>query len=444
MLGFVWLTLRQAQEALKNGRLEEAHRLLDQPSTRGHRRTGSLLVGLAKAYVERGERQLRLDDAEGAWRDLLQAEGLSTAEKSCDRLRQTLTGLGIAEVRALLQAGETSRADEAVARMRQRGVRTSEIQILEEGLKGWLQARTQADQGEFAPAHDQVERARRLLGPTPRLEIFREELFRRQATFAGLLGRLHEAANGEKWRSVIETAELVLAAAPQHAEAKALRSRAWKAVAPETVAMSSPNGETERINDLLAPRFFLWIDGVGGYLICLGSRLTFGKATPEARADVPLVADVSRLHATLTRDGEGYLLEAVRPIHVNAKPVTRVLLRPGDRVTLGATCQFQFQVPLPSSMTARLDLVSGHKLPLAVDAVLLMADTLVMDKGPKAHVTVAGLKGPIILFRNKDGLGVRHAGELWVDGVKSPGRTLLAPQARLMGNDVVFAIEPAS
>ena len=125
--------------------------------------------------------------------------------------------------------------------------------------------------------------------------------------------------------------------------------------------------------------------------------------------DVPLVADVSRLHATLTRDGEGYVLKAVRPLQVNGQPVTRALLRPGDRVTLGTSCQFLFRQPVPVSTTARLDLVSGHRLPLAVDGVLLMADTLVLGPGPQAHVMVPDLKDPVVLFRHKDGLGVRAA-----------------------------------
>ncbi len=126
----------------------------------------------------------------------------------------------------------------------------------------------------------------------------------------------------------------------------------------------------------------MWIDGVGGYLVCLGSRLTFGQAILDAHVDVPLVADVSRLHASLTRDAEGYVLEAVRPIQVNGQNLTRTLLQTGDRVTLGASCQFQFRLPVPISTTARLDLVSGHRLPLSVDAILLMADTLVLGRRP--------------------------------------------------------------
>src|ERR1043166_9532222 len=85
----------------------------------------------------------------------------------------------------------------------------------------------------------------------------------------------------------------------------------------------------------LPRRFWLWIDGIGGYLVCLGSRITIGQATPESDVDVPILADVSRLHAALTRDAEGYVLDAVKPVRINDRQADRALLRSGDRVTLG-------------------------------------------------------------------------------------------------------------
>jgi hypothetical protein len=444
MLGLAWLTLRQVQEALKNGRLEEAQRLLDLPSVAGHRRAGELLGRLARGYVERGERCLRHDDSEGAWRNLFSAERLQSGEKATDRLRQALTRLGVAEARALLETGDLGRADEGVARLRQRGVSAVELQVLEDSLRGWLRARDLADRGEFGPAAESAERVRKVLTGNRALEEFAAGLPRRRDAVTERLARLHEAADAGRWREVIELSEQVLSLAPQHAEARALRGRAWKAVQPATVTVAAPP-EAERDtarDEALVPRFFLWIDGVGGYLICLGNRLTFGHAALDARVDVPLVADVSRLHATLTRDGEGYVLEAVRPIQVNGQSMTRALLQSGDRVTLGTSCQFQFHLPVPGSTTARVELVSGHRLPLAVEGVLLMADTLVLGPG-KAHVSVPDLKDPVVLFRHKDGLGVRHDGALRVNGRKSPGRTLLNGQTVVNGEDIAFAIEPA-
>src|SRR5436190_7665022 len=268
MLGFAWLTLRQAKEAIKNGRLEEAQRLLEQPSARGHRQAGELLLALARGYVERGERQLKLDDHEGAWRNLLQAEALRTGEKSPDQLRQTLTRLGLAELRALLQAGETERAREAVGRLRQRNVRSPELQVLEEGLRLWLQAQDLAVRGDFGPALDAAGQAGRLLGVNPRLQAFAATLAAHRDSFTELLGRLHEAAGGERWREVIELASQILGIAPQHEQALGLRQRAWRALEPATVALGGEEGPKEEVGpvDPLPPRFLLWIDGVGGYL----------------------------------------------------------------------------------------------------------------------------------------------------------------------------------
>ncbi len=449
MFGFAWLTLRQAQVALRNGRLEEAQRLIELPAVRNHRRAVELHAKLAKAFVERGEQHLKRDDTTAAWADLLQAELLGVPPKTGERLRQTLTGLGLAELRAQLQNGDLTRAEETVMKLRQRAAAATELGVLEEGLRGWLRARELAGRGEFPLAVEVVTQAGRLLGVNARLEAFHAELLQHKARTPELLAGLHDAARRERWREVVELAEQVLAGAPHHPEARALRTRAWKALQPETVSLAAPaTVQEDTLSDVdadpLPPRFYLWIDGVGGYLVCLGHRLTFGQALPDARVDVPLVADVSRLHATLTRDDEGYVLEAVRPVQVNGAMVTRALLQPNDRVTVGASCQFLFRQPVPASTTARLDLVSGHRLPTSVEGVLLMAETLVLSAEAQSHVQIPELRQPIILFRHRDGLGIRHQGELRVNGQPSGGRMLLPPNATVSSAEIGFAIEPAS
>lgn len=445
MFGFAWLTVRQAQVALRNGRLEEALRLVELPAVRNHRRAVELLTKIARGYVDRGEQHLKRDDVTAAWADLLQAEQLGVAPKFGERLRQGLIGLGLAELRALLQTGDTAQAEEAVMKLRQRGVAAAELGVMEEGLRGWLRAKELAGRGEFSLALDVIAPAARLLGVNSRVEAFHADLLQHRSTVPELLARLHEAATAERWREVVELSEMVLAAAPQHERTRAWRTRAWRALEPVTISQA-PAGDVENPGpvDPLPPRFYLWIDGVGGYLVCLGQRLTFGQALPEARVDVPLVADVSRLHATLTRDGEGYVLEAVRPVQVNGATTTKALLQPNDRVTVGASCQFQFRLPVPGSMTARLDMVSGHRLPTSVEGVLLMAETLVLSATAQSHVQIPDLRESIVLFKHRDGLGLRHPGEMRVNGQKITGRTLLPPNATVSGEDIGFAIESAS
>src|SRR5262249_34479780 len=159
--------------------------------------------------------------------------------------------------------------------------------------------------------------------------------------------------------------DCVLAAAPQHAEARKARGRAWKSQEPETVAEARAGHslDSTATDEPSGPpkRFLLWIDGIGGYLICLGTRVSFGQATAEGSIDAPLLAGVSRWHAVRQREGEGYVIESTRALNVNGKPASKATLHPGDRVTLGAACQFLFQSPVPVSATARLDLVSGHR-----------------------------------------------------------------------------------
>lgn len=446
MLGFAWLPLRQAQEALKNGRLEEAHRLLSEPSAQGHKGSWELLQQLAAGFVARGERHLGASDHAAAWTDLLQAEQVGTPNEAAARLRQALTRQGLAEVRALLEAGETTRAGELAVQLRNRAVRSADLDLLDEVAKSWSQAREQANRGEFTQAAQALERARRLWsGPLPALDDFARDIERRSRDFTSVLLRLHEAVGQQRWRDVVLQAEQVLAVAPQHEEARRARNRAWKAIEPATIA-AEPRKEESRPpappGPPPSPRFLLWIDGVGGYLVCLGNRVTLGQATPDAGVDIPLFADVSRLHASLTRDSEGYLLEATRSAQVNGKSVERALLQSGDRVTLGHSCQLQFRQPVPVSASARLDIVSGHRLSVAVDAVLLMADTLVLGPGSHVHVAMPDLTHSVVLFRTRDGLGIRHPGGFLVDGQPCTERGTLLPTSTVKAEEFTLAVEP--
>lgn len=188
-------------------------------------------------------------------------------------------------------------------------------------------------------------------------------------------------------------------------------------------------------------RLILWIDGIGGYLMCLNDRVSLGQATPDQYVDIPLLADISRIHCHFIRDAEGYLLEAVRPTMVNQHRADKTLLRDGDRITAG-NCQLCFRQPAPVSATARLELSSSHRLPLALDGVLLMAEACVLGPSPQAHIVVPDLEHAVVVFRRKDGLGVRSTGKLAVDGETSAGKASLTTRSTVTAGDCRFALEP--
>ncbi|MBX9579564.1 MAG: hypothetical protein K2X87_04580, partial [Gemmataceae bacterium] len=261
-------------------------------------------------------------------------------------------------------------------------------------------------------------------------------------------------------------ADEALAAAPEHHPARTLRTKAWQALAPSAdttpyggpapAADATPNGRPADSGGGVPRRFLLWVDGVGGYLVCTGNRVTFGQAVVGGGpVDVPLFAEVSRVHAEVTRDGEGYLIEAgrsavaagatasPRAVRVNDAEAVRAVLAPGDRVTLGPTCQFVFGRPVGVSGTACLRLTSGHRLTPLVEGVLLMANELILGPGPDAHVVVPDAPGRVLVYRSRDGLGVRVPdGRFKVNDRPFSDRAPLPLPAGVETDTLTFSVEP--
>jgi len=77
---------------------------------------------------------------------------------------------------------------------------------------------------------------------------------------------------------------------------------------------------------------------------------------------LPILGDLSRRHARIRRDGEGYMIEALRDVRVDDRPVRNVgWLRDGSRIQLGDSVRLVFRRPHALSGTARLDFVSRHR-----------------------------------------------------------------------------------
>jgi hypothetical protein len=476
-----WVTLRHAQEAVTNHRPEDAHRLLEPLVAAGYRRAARLARSVVAAYLARANKSLDLYHIDAAWRDLLAAESLAPGDAKVAAVRDSLTRLGLVQAQSALEAGDPMRTVAVVNKLRDRGVRHPDLDHYEAVAQDWGLAAELADRGEFLRAAALLDKlGPKLPCPPTGFEAFRAEVEARHERFRRAVARLYDAAGAKQWRETLAAADEVLAAAPDHREAKALRGRAWLAafpadgpgdpddssrveLAPEadlqrnTPTLPYPGSPAAVTSPLPAPppppaapaplpkRFLLWVDGVGGYLVCLSSRVTFGQATADGPVDVPLFADVSRLHAELARDGEGYVVESGKGVLVNGQRSTRSLLAAGDRVTLGATCQFLFHRPVPVSGTARLELTSGHRLPVAVDGVILMANEVMIGPGPGAHVVVPDLPAPVVLYRSRDGLGVRVPGGTFrIDDRPCNDRAALPLPSVVTSDAVTFAVEPVT
>ena len=189
-------------------------------------------------------------------------------------------------------------------------------------------------------------------------------------------------------------------------------------------------------------RLLLWVDAVGGFFVCQGNEIRLGQAVPDAAVDVPLLADLSRHHATIRRDEEGYTIEPVRDVWLDRQKIETISwIHHGSLIGLGPALQMRFTRPHPLSATARLDFVSNHRTQPSAAAVLLMADTCVLGPGANNHVVCRDWPHDVVLHRQHGGLYCRSATPFEVDGRRCAQYGPLTLRSRVAGDQFSFSLE---
>ena len=188
-------------------------------------------------------------------------------------------------------------------------------------------------------------------------------------------------------------------------------------------------------------RFLLWIDLVGGYWVSMADEVLLGQPVPDV--DVPILGDISKHHARLRRDGEGYLIEALGATWVNDQQVNgTTTLGDGALIRLGQRVTLRFRRPHALSATTRLEFVTGHRTQPSSDAILLMAETCVLGPSGHSHVVCHDWPQEVVLFRREMDLFCRTAGSLTIDGMKMRRRGPITQQSRIEGERFSFSLEP--
>ncbi len=171
----------------------------------------------------------------------------------------------------------------------------------------------------------------------------------------------------------------------------------------------------------------LWVDGVGAFLLCLGTQVTIGgpSGSEGKTAEISLLSNLSRQHVRLIRSGEVWLLEPLGPVFVDSRPVVKhSLLNDGNCLQLGSSVILRFRSPSPLSGTARLDFESSHRTHPEVDGVILFAETCVIGSGLDAHIRNSSNRNSpnndgVLLIRRPNGLWCKSAEPIQIDGVVS-------------------------
>lgn len=191
-------------------------------------------------------------------------------------------------------------------------------------------------------------------------------------------------------------------------------------------------------------RFLLWVDGVGGFLMCLGERTTIGgPADPHQQADVALLANLSRKHATFVRSGEGYLLQPHAAVAVGNRPISdAVPLSSGYIIRLGNSVELTFRLPSVLSTTAVLEFRSDHRPVYSVDGVIMMEENCLLGPGSDQHVICPGWSESVVLFRRDGRFWCKSRTPVSVAGKPSPeGGPIHPGDVVSSGSEVRFRLE---
>ncbi|MGE0607310.1 MAG: FHA domain-containing protein [Pirellulales bacterium] len=458
------IQLRAAEQALKSGRLDDAARLVCQGNLPEFLPGQRLQARIAGDMLKRGKQSLERDESSAGWRDLIAAERLGAAGETVAGLRQALIARTLQEADDLLIANEP-RAALARLDTLSPACCTVAVRKAKRALEQAIAGQKLAQQGNFAEAATAWGNAAML---RPKLAAFadhREACRQAAVQCQSLAEELHTAIASQDWKTTLRVAATWLDLAPACKTALAARRQAWSAIgirpdaegvrpigkrvvqadkAPLTGIRRPALNRTDRLElaEPAAPRFLLWIDGVGGYLVCESREAVIGQPVTETRVDLPIQGDLSRQHAVIRRDGEGYVLVPRRRTQVDGRLISGPeTLTAGCRLELGDGVRLNFRRPHPLSASARLDFVSHHRTRPSADAVLLMAESLVLGPHATSHVICPGWPDEIVLFRQGQELFCRAKDALEVDG-KSVGRAgPVSRSSRVVVGERSFSLE---
>ncbi|MCA9014317.1 MAG: hypothetical protein KDA77_03200 [Planctomycetaceae bacterium] len=213
---------------------------------------------------------------------------------------------------------------------------------------------------------------------------------------------------------------------------------------------SKDSQQAPAANSAAGSSYLLWIDGVGTYLVYLQDTLRIGGpgepgtagGLGSAWADLSLLANLSRHHASIVRSGESYYLEAKAPVFCNQRAVNdRVLLSDQAVLRLNTDTVVTFRQPTVLSATACLELTSHHQPQQRLDGIVLMADTCLLGPASENHVVCINWPGTVILYRQGDQIQCRSKWEIYANEEPASEGAVLIPGSLVSGPDLRFRWE---
>jgi hypothetical protein len=201
-------------------------------------------------------------------------------------------------------------------------------------------------------------------------------------------------------------------------------------------------------------RYVAWINGVGAWLILTGSPISLGrvngnvsplvKASPsEQEADISLVANLSRDHASIQRVDENYILKPKSSVQIQGRPISYDTVLPDScEITLGNSVRLSFSIPTPLSATAKMTFASEHRPRTSVDGVILMAETCLLGPSAGDHILCRNWSESVVLVQTSAGIIAKSKQGLQIGGREAKASDVISNGQVVSGEDFRFRLEP--
>jgi hypothetical protein len=473
------MQLGEARRALRSGELDRACAIVQRDDLKEFRQARELSAELADLFAERARGRMREGHSSAGWKDIQLARQIAGSDAPVDELERDYRSQLVDRACRYLAEGRTKAAAEELTKLVRHNLADADIRNLVEWTTRLSEAEQMLAAGNAAEAGRVLEQLAANLpslfdrmanhGAAARVATLKQQC----DEHVRLSSELLTATERSDWHHVLATADRLLAVAARDRVARAARRQAWHAVGldatqlyqaggrkagpkqvaslalRDTSAVRRPTASTHRHHDTMSDhippnRFMMWVDAVGGFLVCLDDEVVLGQPAHGAAIAVPLCADLSRRHAVIRREGGAYTIDPLGEVSVDGRPLTGpMVLGTRHEIQLGSAVRLEFTKPHALSATARLTPLSGHRTEPRADAVLLMADSCVL--GPKSHSHVACRRWPgdVILFRQQGRLHCRSTLAMTVDGATAEGATPVASGARLEGEEFAISLEEA-
>ena len=444
-----WRNYRKINRSMADGQLNIACALA--------RRTnlGDNLVGrqlgkrLVHRLMKRAGQKVDQGKLEGAWKDLFDAASIAIPPLSDEVSKQSnqLVESTIQVANELLVQGQISQAVATARMLTERRIldqRADRIHRIGEQLQ---LSKQMAARGEIDQARSVVYNIWRRHPELPFLEQEMKKLEKKQRRLADmtlpLLDALQESAWGRLRRLAAPWLGLSTEETPPQEKAdpsgqqnQAHETAPWKATRCKTPAQS----DEARKPSMRC--FMLWIDGVGGYLVCREPEVLIGRAVPASQVDIPLQAEVERRHLKIRRLDNSYLVEPLGTTYLNDRRLTQPsILGHRQYLTLQGGVSIQFHQPNPIGNSARLEIASRHRTEPWADAIVLLGDALVLGPDRNQVLCCSRWSQDRMIFRRDEKIYFRSPGVFDVNGKMQTGDIELTDKIHLSGDDFSITCE---